>query len=333
MLQKLRVAPLVAIWYSASVLAVWSAKRVLSELPCPATLCVVQFAVAVAGTRMVLPAAARRMLYGKAEVRVVRAIALAYTSGFLLTNAAIAIAAPSVIETLKAAEPLSTVAMAMLVLGEHERWQTLLALLPIVVGVAMACSGAIAFNTFGVVLAISSNLAFSGRAVLTKSLKRDHPSALVARSDACLFFHVSRCGLCLLIPCAFVLDARTLLASSTGSTSSEGGAGDGAGDGVGGGAGGGARIGLLLVLNGMAHALYNGVSFVVLAKVSISTHAVLNIVRRVLVIAIAAALFATPISAFNWSGVALAVVGVVLFAASKTRGGVIRTRPKNLLPV
>ena len=71
----------------------------------------------------------------------------------------------------------------------------------------------------------------------------------------------------------------------------------------------------------MAHALYNGVSFVVLAKVSTATHAVLNIVRRVLVIVVAAAVFATPISALNWAGVVLSVSGVIAFAQSKSRGG------------
>ena len=311
MMVRLRIGPLVCVWYLASIIAVWTAKLVLRELPCPATLCAVQFAVAVVGSGMAVPPAACGLLHGKAEVGLVRKIALAYTLGFLLTNAAIAIAAPSFVETLKASEPLSTVAMASLMLGEHERWPTLVALLPIVIGVAMASSNGLVFSAAGMALALASNLAFSGRAVLTKLLKRDHPGAQVTKSDACLFFHVSRCGLCILVPCAIVLDAGAWLASGA--------------DPV--------RLGLLLLLNGMAHALYNGVSFAVLAKVSIATHAVLNIVRRVLVIAVAAAVFATPVSAFNGSGFVLSVLGVLAFAQSKSRGGALRTRPKNLLPV
>ena len=315
MFQRLRVGPLVAIWYASSVCAVWSAKLLLGQLPCPATLCCTQFIVAVAGTRMMLPPAARTSLSGAAESNTVYLVAASYTLGFLVTNAAISIAAPSFVETIKATEPLSTVAMARVILGDRERWFTLMALVPIVVGVAMACSGGSAFSTAGMLLAFASNLAFSGRAVLTKSLKRDHPSVQVTRSDACLFYHVCRCGLGLLIPFALLLDARPLLASFT--------------SGVPGGA---VRAGILLALNGLAHALYNGVSFVVLAKVSITTHAVLNIVRRVLVIAIAASIFSTPISKFNWVGVSLAVLGVVAFAQSKAHGSM-RTRPKGLLPV
>ena len=49
-----------------------------------------------------------------------------YTLGFLLTNAAFEFAAPSFVESIKVGEPLSTVALAALYLGERERPLTLL---------------------------------------------------------------------------------------------------------------------------------------------------------------------------------------------------------------
>jgi len=278
---KLRVGPLVATWYAASIAAIWTAKIVLQELACPATLAAVQFAVAAAGTRCLLPSSSRGPL-SDVELRAVRGVSLTYTLGFLLTNAAIAAAAPSFVETVKAAEPLTTVALAGLVLGERERPATLLALLPIVAGVATACSGGGAFSATGGALALASNVAFSGRAVLTKSLKRRHAGSPAARSDACLFYHVARGGLLVLLPTALILEARPLLASAAGGS-----------------AAGAARVACLFAANGAAHALYNGVSFAVLARVSIATHAVLNILRRVLVIGAAAAVFATPLSAAN----------------------------------
>ena len=70
------------------------------------------------------------------------------------------------------------VALAGLVLGERERPATLLALLPIVAGVATACSGGGTFSATGGALALASNVAFSGRAVLAASL--DPPHALVS---------------------------------------------------------------------------------------------------------------------------------------------------------
>ena len=102
--------------------------------------------------------------------------------------------------------------------------------------------------------------------------------------------------LCCVLPVALLLDARLLLRALV--------AGDARG----------APLGLLLVANGSAHALYNGVSFVVLNRVSVATHAVLNIMRRVCVIGFAAAAFGTPVSLFNWAGIALAAFGVSAFA-------------------
>ena len=127
---KLRLGPLVATWYAASIAAIWTAKIVLQELACPATLAAVQFAVAAAGvhhtttsnmnvaspqherasapgTRCLLPSSSRGPL-SDVELRAVRGVSLTYTLGFLLTNAAIAAAAPSFVETVKAAEPRKT---------------------------------------------------------------------------------------------------------------------------------------------------------------------------------------------------------------------------------
>ena len=127
---KLRLGPLVATWYAASIAAIWTAKIVLQELACPATLAAVQFAVAAAGvhhtttsnmnvaspqherasapgTHCLLPPSSRGPL-SDVELRAVRGVSLTYTLGFLLTNAAIAAAAPSFVETVKAAEPLTT---------------------------------------------------------------------------------------------------------------------------------------------------------------------------------------------------------------------------------
>ena len=233
------------------------------------------------------------------EKLTVAAIGVTYALGFLFTNTAIAIAAPSFVETVKSAEPLSTVGLAAIALGEREGPLALLSLFPLVVGVAMASNSPSSFSALGLILALASNIAFSGRAVLTKALKRAHPTARASGSDACLFYHVSRFGLCLLLPVALLLDARPLAGTLVE------------------GAANGAPLGLLLIANGSAHALYNGVSFMVLNRVSVATHAVLNIMRRVCVIAFAAAIFGTPLSLLNWIGIGLAALAVSVFGYSK----------------
>ena len=207
-------------------------------------------------------------------------------------------------------------------------------------------------------LALASNVSFSARAVLTKTLKRRFPAAPASASDAQLFYDVSRWGVVLLLPFAALLDAPTLLRllldDGSGVYAGRHWLADAAATATGsdppppapppppgvhappgmypGNSAGGVRLLLWLLLNGCAHATYNGVSFVVLGRVSVASHAVLNIVRRIVCIAAAAVVFGTPVSAWNWAGVALAGLGVLAFARSKERGGLGGGTRGRLLP-
>ena len=314
---------LVAVWYGASVVAIASAKTVLLIAPAPATLCAVQFAIAALGAWQLQGASHAQQpqaLSSMPEFRLILGIATTYACGFLLTNAAIGVAAPSLVETFKAAEPISTVALAVLFLGEREKLTTYLSLFPIMTGVAIASSSRATFSAAGMALSLASNVSFSGHAVLTKALKRRFPGSRASTSDAYLFYHVSRLGVLMLLPFVILLDAGTIASvlrparpnATPRDASSPSGSADGSG--------GTAHLLLWLLINACAHASYNGVSFVVLGRVSVATHAVLNIVRRIVCIAAAAIFFGTPVSAWNWLGVGLAGAGVAAFARSKERG-------------
>ena len=325
-----RIAVLVLSWFGASVLAISSAKRILSVAPCPATLCFVQFGTAALGARLLqrLGWLAQQPFISRdaPDNWLVASVSASYSSGFLLTNAAIAVSAPSLVETFKAAEPLSTVALAFVALREREHALTYASLVPIVVGVAIASSSPTTFSAWGMALSLLSNFAFSARAIFTKALKRHHPTAAASSSDAVLFYRVSSLGSLMLLPFALVFEARTLLRLlaqnvSVGSSSSVGSfsSSSSSSSSVGGGDDGVALLPLLgwVLLNGVSHAAYNGVSFAVLGRVSVSSHAVLNIVRRIVCIAAAAILFSTPVTLFNWMGVIVAAAGVGAFARSK----------------
>ena len=368
---------LIAVWYGASIVAIVSAKTIYTIAACPASLCVVQLLAAAVGTRATMT---QLQPLAQAEYLIVAAISSSYTFGFLLTNAAIASAAPSFVETIKAGEPLSTVALAALFLHERERPLTVAWMVPIVVGVAMASgadgSARHGLSAVGLLLALASNMAFSGRAVLTKALRRAHPEVAAARSDACLFHHVSRLGLMVALPAALLLDAHSLLSvlvpplygllwplhrlpvsnDSMGIAGMGDSGGGAAADGIRNGgsvtsADGGSLVShalgegvqagaptapsalwllALLATNAASHALYNGISFAVLSRVSVGTHAVLNIVRRVALIGVSAATFGTDV---HWTGVSLCAVGCAGFARSKRAGASPEAGQPSLLPV
>ena len=325
-----RLAGLITVWYSFSLLAIYSAKIILDSCPCAASLCALQLGAAALGCQLVariLPPDKDHNKHGRgpaplaaAEYLAVCAVAAAYSSGFALTNAAIEHASPAFVETVKSSEPLSTVALAAVMLGERERPLTLVSLLPLVLGVAMA-SGfgeghvAAAFSAVGMALAVTSNFSFSARAVVTKQLRQAHPSCEAVRSDLVLFYHVSRIGMILLLPVAAVIDARALILAlvdaKRGDSGHDGAAGDGDRSLQ--------RHALLIALlvNCTSHALYNAISFAVLNRVSVASHAVLNIVRRVFMIGGTALLFGTPISSYNWLGIGVCVCGCFAFAHGK----------------
>jgi len=352
------LTPLIIVWYSFSLLAIYTSKVILDSTPCAASLCALQLGAAALGCQIwsrLTPRGKDHDEHGRgpapltvAEYGIVCIIALSYSSGFVFTNAAYEFAAPAFVETVKAVEPLSTVALATAILGEREHMLTLCSLVPLVLGVAMA-SGlgeghvAAAFSAAGMTLSLASNLSFSARAIATKQLRTAHPSVAAVRSDLVLFYHVSRLGVLWLLPMAGLLDARALVSaliggsggaddghnssssgssSSSSSSSSRSDVGDGGEADGGGGADGHAvkpQVLLLIILvNTASHAAYNAISFAVLNRVSVSSHAVLNIVRRVFMIGGTALILGTPISTYNWLGIAVCVGGCLAFAKGKS---------------
>ena len=111
---------MVVCWYAASVMALVTAKLSVTALHVPLALCASQFVAATVLTSVLLavwpqpqPQASRR------AAAITRQLAASYTAGFVLTNFALARAPAPFIETVKAGEPITTVALAALLLGER----------------------------------------------------------------------------------------------------------------------------------------------------------------------------------------------------------------------
>jgi hypothetical protein len=74
-----------------------------------------------------------------------------------------------------------------------------------------------------------------------------------------------------------------------------------------------------VLLNGLCYCVYNQTSFVVLGRVSFVTHATLNVMRRVCIIAFTAWWFSAGMDLSNVLGVFLAVSGFALFLGHKVK--------------
>jgi solute carrier family 35, member E1 len=109
-----------------------------------------------------------------------------------------------------------------------------------------------------------SNVFFSARAVLSKVLAKARPDAL---NEISLFTYISGIGVFVSLPFTFFFDLSALYGPEYSEKSI-----------------GMLPLVILYVLNGLAYSTYNLVSFMVLMRVNIATHAVLNVFRRVFII-------------------------------------------------
>lgn len=294
---------LVAVWWVSAIFAVITSKVCLSHGLQPMHLCVVQFFAGSVLCRLALvlrkePCA----MHGRSPL--VHGIALTYAAAFLCTNVAFSLSSTPFVETVKAAEPLSTCLLAAVWLREPERRAAYLALLPIMLGVGLASYSAdTAFRRDALFATLASNFGFSARAVLAKRLRREGAQSVAARSDLVLFYHVSRLGLLFVLPIVALCDGNTALRDLP--TPAE------------------ARtlpvsvLALMSAANGACFTVYNGASFAVLSRVSANSHAVLNLFRRVVIITTSAAFFSIRVSVWNAVGVAVALVGGLLYAQVK----------------
>jgi len=161
----------VSIWYGSAIIAITATKEIMNRIQFPFLLCVVQFTVASASSYIYLKYSNQYKSVPSELAMVVSKVATSYTFGFVTTNVSFSLASAAAVETVKAAEPLSTVLLGLLLLGESYSAPTYLSLLPICGGVALSCYNNQATLSFlGFCIIVASNICFSARAVFTKSL-------------------------------------------------------------------------------------------------------------------------------------------------------------------
>jgi hypothetical protein len=168
------------------------------------------------------------------------------------------------------------------------------------IGVGVACIDGTSFSLMGFLCAGISNLCFSSRAVISKRLFAI-PSTNISLDELQLFFYISVIGSCVLFPLAIFSESSSFFSILKQNYFNQ------------------SQLLLLLLMNGITYSIYNFVSFLVLSRTKLITHAVLNVFRRVVIILFTSWFFRIPFSLLNGSGIILAVFGVLMFALSKNK--------------
>lgn len=258
--------------------------------------------------------------------------AICFSLGFLATNYGFANSTASFVETVKAAEPLTSATVAALYGIEIITMQQKASLGTIIAGVLLSTLGhggsngpsmPLSESILECTVVMTSNLFFSFRGLYQKLLRR-HASAQTL-DDLNLQFRMQWLGVLLLVFPMLLFNVMPYMWYGTRMTANadavprtlaeshvEHNAGSSASTVL-------LRYGLLALLNGFAFTGYNLASTYILTRISVVHHAVLNCIRRVFAIVVTSVLFGIPITIMGAVGICLAVVGFMLYTHFKAQ--------------
>ncbi|KAL2528975.1 Phosphoenolpyruvate/phosphate translocator 2 [Forsythia ovata] len=307
MVKNLQLGLMFAIWYLLNIYFNIYNKQVLKVFPFPATVTAFQFGC---GTVLVLLMWTLNLhpkpKIDKSQFAAIFLLALGHTIGNFLTNISLGKVAVSFTHTIKAMEPLFTVLLSTLFLGERPSLWVVSSLLPIVGGVALASFTEASFNWIGFGSAMASNLTNQSRNVFSKKFMVKEE----ALDNINLFSIITIISFLLLMPAAILMDGVKFSPSYLRYAASQG-----------------LNVKEFCgrsLLAGFCFHTYQQVSYMILQMVSPVTHAVGNCVKRVVVIVSSIIFFQTPVSRTNSLGTAIALAGVFLYSRAKR----IKPKPK-----
>ena len=167
------------LWYFFTVVYNVSNKRVLNELPLPATLAAVQL---VLGIPVFLPAwILKRPSYDavRSILPSISKIALMHALGNLATVVSLHWGAVSFTHIIKASEPAFSAVLSAMILGSYFPLSVYITLIPIIGGVALASAKELSFTWLGFLSGMASNLFYQLRIVLSKRKYHDDVNDLI----------------------------------------------------------------------------------------------------------------------------------------------------------
>ncbi|KAI9745359.1 MAG: suppressor of loss of ypt1 [Candelina submexicana] len=325
---SLKLTILCIIWYITSALTNTSTKSILNAFSKPVTLTLIQFgfvsswcvvlsllASIYPPLRVAIPALKHSIRSpGKEVISTTLPLAAFQVGGHILSSTATSTIPVSLVHTIKGLSPLFTVLAYRLIFSIHHSIATYMSLIPLTLGVMLACSAEFSGHLFGILCAFGGAVIFVTQNIFSKKLFNE-----AARAEADGQFQRSRKLdklnlLCYSSGLAFLLTAplwlwsegfdllRGRISGTTvkqlqkSSTLSSG------------------RLALEFLFNGTFHFGQNIMAFVLLSMVSPVTYSVASLVKRIFVIVVAIFWFGnkttTPVQAI---GIALTFLGLYLY--------------------
>ncbi|KAJ9666123.1 hypothetical protein H2201_003801 [Coniosporium apollinis] len=346
---------LCGIWYATSILSNTSSKAILTALPRPVTLTLVQFAfvsswcIFLAWLSRLYPrlkTAIPALKYGiRPPSRDLILTTLPLTAfqigGHILSSDAMSRIPVSLVHTIKGLSPLLTVLAYRFFFGIRYSGATYLSLIPLTLGVIMACSANFSGNFIGLLCAFGSALLFVTQNIVSKKLfneaaqaEADGRHGIKNRKPDKLNLLCYSSGLAFLLTAPLWLwsEGFTLIADFLHDASVDLSGRPGSLD--------HGRLVLEFIFNGTFHFGQNLVAFVLLSMVSPVTYSVASLIKRVFVISFAIVWFGNKMTTFQGVGIGLTFLGLYLYdrvsdaAKADRRARMLQTQSRDaLLPL
>ncbi|KAM7206171.1 triose-phosphate transporter family domain containing protein [Rhypophila sp. PSN 637] len=330
-----KLIALCVIWYWSSALTNTSSKSILTAFDKPATLTLIQFAFVssycilfswLASTfpklRTAVPALKHPLRYPSRDVIVTTLPLAAFQiGGHLLSSTATSKIPVSLVHTIKGLSPLFTVLAYRFIFDIQYPKATYLSLVPLTLGVMLACSGKHSFGgeILGIIYALLATIIFVTQNIFSKKLfneaKRAEEMGVGAQSRKLDKLNL----LCYSSGMAFILTGPIWLWSE-GVGIIEDFLWDGSVDLIqapnsfdhG-------RLTLEFIFNGTFHFAQNILAFILLSMVSPVTYSVASLIKRVFVVIIAILWFRNPTTNIQGAGIALTFLGLYLYDRSQEK--------------
>ena len=312
-------------WYFTSVVANTSAGQILKTFAKPVTLTIVQFllvscwCVIVGGLASKFPAVKMQFPALRLGIRpptrdLVRTT-LPLTGfmigGHILTSDAMSRIPVSLVHTIKGLSPLFTVVAYRVFFNIRYSWAVYASLVPLTVGVIMACSVTFSDNFLGLCSAFASAILFVTQNIVSKKLFNEAALAEVEGSRSRkpdklnLLCYSSVLALTFTLPIWLWTEGFDIIgdAWTNGSVtlSAKAGTLDHG------------RLALEYLFNGTFHFAQSLIAFHLLSMVSPVTYSVASLIKRVFVICFAMLWFGNQVTRIQAAGISLTFLGLYLY--------------------
>ncbi len=285
----------IALWYGLNVAFNLQNKVIFNYFPYPWFVSTIHVVIGTLYCAAMYLAGAKKASFErpitKKELTLIFPPAAMHAIGHVAANLSFAAVAISLTHTVKTLEPAFNVILAKLILGEATALPVLGALVPIMVGVAMASAAELSFNWYGFLSAMMSNLTFGFRAVWSKKNMKE-----INIGSTAIYAWTTLISCLICIPGVLIFEPQVFPAIQQQI----------------------AEKGLVafatpLASVGLLYHLYNQFAFNTLARVSPVSHGVCNVVKRVAIIATSVLFFGNTLTTQTKIGTAVALFGTYLY--------------------